>query len=76
MLVPVGIAAITEASPNIRNSPVAVLSGLDAKSKAVPLKFNSPLNKIAPGEYICQITVLNPTDQKAAFWQAQVMLIP
>ncbi len=56
--------------------PLPVVAGLDAKSKAVPLRFSLPLNKIAPGEYMCQVTVLNPTDQKAAFWQAQVMLIP
>jgi VWFA-related protein len=56
--------------------PLPVVSGLDARSKAVPLKFSLPLSKIAPGEYVCQVTVLNPTDQKAAFWQAQVMLIP
>ena len=29
-----------------------------------------------PGEYNCQVTVLDPTGQKAAFWQAPVMLIP
>ncbi len=56
--------------------PLPVLDGLNAKSKAVPLKFSLPLNKIAPGEYICQVTILNPADQKAAFWQAQVVLIP
>ena len=56
--------------------PLPVVAGLDTKSKAVPLRFSLPLNKIAPGEYICQVTILNPADQKAAFWQAQVMLIP
>ena len=56
--------------------PLPVVAGLDTKSKAVPLRFSLPLNKMAPGEYVCQVTILNPADQKAAFWQAQVMLIP
>ena len=34
------------------------------------------LAKLPPGEYTCQVTVLDPNDQKAAFWQAPVLLIP
>ena len=29
-----------------------------------------------PGPYHCQVTVLDPTGQKAAFWQAPIVLIP
>ena len=29
-----------------------------------------------PGRYNCQVTVVDPTTQKAAFWQAPVMLVP
>jgi hypothetical protein len=57
-------------------APLAVTQGLDAKSKAVPLRFNLSLEKLPPGQYDCQITVLDPTGQKAAFWQAPVVLIP
>jgi hypothetical protein len=41
----------------------------------VALKFSLSLAKLPPGEYNCQITVLNPASQKAAFWQAPVMLV-
>ena len=57
-------------------APVPVLDGLDAKTKAVPLRFNLDLANLTPGEYNCQVTVLDPGSQKAAFWQAPVMLIP
>ncbi len=57
-------------------APVPVTDGLDAKTKAVPLRFNLDLAKLQPGEYNCQVTVLDPGSQKAAFWQAPVMLIP
>ena len=57
-------------------APLAVAQGLDAKSKAVPLRFVLPLEKLPPGSYDCQVTVLDPSGQKAAFWQAPVVLIP
>ncbi len=55
--------------------PTAVTDGMDAKSKAVPLRFNVALDKLAPGEYTCQVTVLDPTNQKAAFWRTPVMIV-
>jgi VWFA-related protein len=58
------------------SAPLAVAQGLDAKSKAVPLRFNLSLEKLSPGQYDCQVTVLDPTGQKAAFWQAPIILIP
>jgi VWFA-related protein len=56
--------------------PLPVTKGLDPNSKAVPLRFSISLGKLAPGEYNCQVTVLDPSRQKAAFWQAPVMLVP
>jgi VWFA-related protein len=57
-------------------APLAVGDGMDAKSKAVPLRFVLSLDKLPPGQYDCQVTVLDPTGQKAAFWQAPVVLVP
>lgn len=57
-------------------APLPVTDGLDAKSKAVPLRFSLSLEKLPPGQYDCQVTVLDPTGQKAAFWQAPIVLIP
>jgi hypothetical protein len=56
--------------------PLAVTEGMNDKSKAVPLRFEVSLAKLPPGEYNCQVTVLDPTAQKAAFWSAPVMLVP
>jgi hypothetical protein len=57
-------------------SPLAVTSGMDPKSKAVPFRFNLSLEPLPPGRYDCQVTVLDPNGNKAAFWQAPVVLIP
>ncbi len=56
--------------------PLEVVETLNNRIKTMPLKFSFALDKLPPGEYTCQVTVLDPSDQKAAFWQAQVMLIP
>jgi hypothetical protein len=39
------------------------------------VRFQFPLNKLAPGRYNCQVTVLDPAGNKAAFWQKPVMLV-
>jgi VWFA-related protein len=56
--------------------PLQVIDGMDPKSKAVPLRFSFPLDKLDPGKYDCQVTVLDPAGNKAAFWQAGVVIIP
>ena len=57
-------------------TPLAVSDGLDPKTKAVPLRFSLPLESVAPGRYDCQVTVLDPTGQKVAFWRAPVIIVP
>ena len=57
-------------------TPIQIVDGLDPKSKALPLRFSLSLSKLPAGEYNCQVTILDPTGQKAAFWQAPVMLVP
>jgi hypothetical protein len=56
--------------------PLPVTDGLDAKSKAVPLRFAIALDKLQAGQYDCQVSVVDPTNQKVNFWQSQVMLVP
>ena len=57
-------------------APLPVTDGLDPKSKAVPLRFSVSLEKLPAGSYDLQVTVLDPTGQKAAFWQAPIVLVP
>jgi hypothetical protein len=56
-------------------APLQVTEGLDPKSKALPLKFSLPLAKLQPGRYTCQVSVLDATAQKFAFWRAPIMLL-
>jgi hypothetical protein len=56
--------------------PAAVQAGPVSRLGMVPLSFSIALNQLPPGEYDCQVTVLNPTVQKATFWQTPIMLVP
>ena len=58
-----------------QTAPLEVTEGLDAKSKAVALKFSLPLADMKPGRYTCQVNVLSPEAQKWAIWRAPVMLV-
>ena len=63
-------------SKAFETAPLQVTEGLNAKSKAVPLRFSVPLAKLQPGKYDCQVSVLDPTGQKFNFWRAPVMVLP
>jgi hypothetical protein len=56
--------------------PLQVTEGLNPKTKALPLKFAVPLAKLQPGRYTCQVSVLDPSGQKFAFWRAPMTLLP
>jgi hypothetical protein len=56
--------------------PIEVTDGSNNRLKTIPLSFSIPLDQLAPGQYDCQVTVLNPNGQTATFWQAPVMLVP
>ena len=57
-------------------APIELKTNTGSKLKTVPVRFTVPLNALSPGEYTCQVTVLNPMGQKAAFWQGAIMLVP
>jgi VWFA-related protein len=56
--------------------PMEVTDGLNNRLKTMPLSFSIALHQLPPGKYDCQVTVLDPTGQKGAFWRAPVMLVP
>ena len=56
-------------------APMLVTEGLDAKTKAVPLRFSVPLERFATGRYDCQLTVIDPTGEKIAFWRAPIVIV-
>ena len=64
------------AAPLAGLAPLPVTEGSNTRLKTVPLGFSLSLDKLPAGRYNCQVTVLNPSAGKAAFWQAPIMLEP
>ncbi len=57
-------------------APVTVTEKVANRLNTMPIKLNFPIDSLATGEYTLQVSVLSPNSQKAAFWQAPVMLVP
>jgi hypothetical protein len=56
-------------------TPIAVVPEAGSRLGITPLSFHVALGKLAPGEYRCQVSVLDPAGHRAAFWQAPIMLV-
>jgi VWFA-related protein len=59
----------------LETQPIAVTPQLGSRLGVTPMSFNLNLQTLAPGEYTCQITVLDPATSKASFWRAPVLLV-
>jgi hypothetical protein len=57
-------------------APLKVSEGLNAKSKAVPVSFSFPLEKLEAGRYTCQVSVVDPSVQKFAVWRSPIAVLP
>jgi VWFA-related protein len=56
--------------------PIAVTPSATSRLGMVPLNFTIGLSEIPPGQYDCQVTILDPANQKGTFWQAPLMIVP
>jgi VWFA-related protein len=56
-------------------SPIAVMPHQGSRLGIVPLSFSISLGGLAPGRYDCQVSVLDPTAHRVAFWQGPIMLV-
>jgi VWFA-related protein len=73
------VARVTfyKGSAKILETPaITVSEGLDPKSSMLPIRMNLGLSSLKPGEYDCQVTVLDPATQKFALWHKPVTIVP
>jgi hypothetical protein len=47
----------------------------DPKSKSVPIRLAVAPGKLEPGPYECQVTVLDPAGNKAAYWRGDIKIV-
>jgi VWFA-related protein len=55
---------------------VEVREALDDRLRTTPVEFEIPIHQLAPGQYECQVTVLDPSGDRAAFWRAPIAIAP
>ncbi len=58
------------------SAAVEATRGKENTVKAVPLQLGLDLSNAAPGMYVCQVSVLEPAEQKAAFWRVPIAIVP
>jgi len=56
--------------------PMEVTAPATSHLGMIPLNFDIAPNQLPPGQYDCQVTVLDPTGQKGTFWQAPIQINP
>lgn len=56
--------------------PMEAGNAMNNSVKTLPLRFTIGLNALPPGEYDCQVSVLDPAGQKTIFWQTPITIVP
>jgi VWFA-related protein len=61
-------------SETFRTQPIAVLPNAATRLGITPLNFDVSAASLKPGQYDCQVTVLDPASGKAAYWRAPIVI--
>jgi len=56
--------------------PAAVVPSTASRLGTMPFNFSIGINRLIAGNYDCQITILDPTTQKATFWRTPILIVP
>lgn len=59
----------------LSTEPVKATEGMKNRINTIPLRFDLSLNTLPPGRYDCQVSVLDPTAGKTAFWRAGIVVV-
>lgn len=60
----------------LETPPIAVAPNNATRLGVAPLSFSVDLKDLSAGEYDCQVTVLDPSTNRASFWRAPIRLVP
>jgi VWFA-related protein len=55
--------------------PKSIAPSVTSRLGTMPLTFELGVDTLPRGEYDCQVTILDPSTQKAAFWRAPILLV-
>ncbi len=57
-----------------KTAPISVEPNPATRLGITPLSFDLGIQQLASGQYDCQVTVLDPTTSRAAFWRAPIVI--
>jgi VWFA-related protein len=57
-----------------KTAPITVPPNAATRLGVTPLSFDFGIQQLKPGQYECQVTVLDPATLKAAFWRAPIVI--
>ena len=60
----------------LETPPTSVVPSATSRLGTMPFSFGVDIDRLAAGNYDCQITILDPTTQKATFWRAPILIVP
>jgi VWFA-related protein len=60
----------------LETAPTAIIPSATSRLGTMPLNFSLGIDRLPPGEYDCQVTVLDPDTRKASFWRAPILIVP
>jgi hypothetical protein len=60
----------------LETQPTITTPTIDNRLGMAAFNFSIPLASLPPGEYDCQVTVVDPTKQKTTFWRAPIKVVP
>jgi VWFA-related protein len=69
------VSLYREGKKAFESAPIAVMPDAESRLGVVPFSFQIGLGDLAPGEYQCQISVLDPSGHRVAFWVNPIMLV-
>jgi VWFA-related protein len=58
----------------LKTQPIAVPPNPATRLGVTPFSFNVSAAGLKPGQYECQVTVLDPVTSKASFWRAPIVI--
>jgi VWFA-related protein len=68
------VTLYSNGSEAFKSQPVAVTPNTATRLGVTPINFDVSAANLKPGEYECQVTVLDPATSKAAFWRAPIVI--
>jgi hypothetical protein len=71
----VAVSFYRENEVAFRAEPVEISQSRKDSLRTTPVLMEIPLEGLPAGKYECQVTVLDPMGERAAFWQAPLVVV-